>query len=103
VTPADLTASPVGAGEVALDWDPIRYTDETGGYEIWYSVSSAGLEQLAGKTKYKTDAAFRVGGLTPGRRYFFSVRAFTGPHPDNVNTVFSELSRAQSVMVTAGD
>lgn len=101
MVPTGLNASPTGSGEVLLDWEPIRYTDGTGGYEIWFSDSPAGPAQLAGKTKYKTDASFRVGGLTPGRMYYVSIRAFSSPHPDNGNTVLSETSRARSVVVTA--
>ncbi|MFI5091178.1 MAG: fibronectin type III domain-containing protein, partial [Terriglobales bacterium] len=87
----------VGAGgattsSVTLNWTPIAYTDDTGGYEVFYATTSGGPYTLSGTTADKLATSWPVTGLAAGTPYYFNVKSVTNPHANNQNTVVSEPS-----------
>ena len=83
-----------------IKWDPIMYTDDTGGYDVYYSVSSGGPYTFLGSADGKTTDTYGCKGLPEHSSYYFVVKARTNPHNDNNehtyndnnNTVISEYS-----------
>ncbi len=94
--PGDLTMS-----KVQLTWNPIRYTDDGGYYEVLMSTTAGGPYDSAGKTASKYDDSLTVDGLTPGQTYYFVVRTFTPAHDYQQNDLTSENSDEVLVMLTA--
>jgi Leucine-rich repeat (LRR) protein len=92
VTPADVTASPVGGTTIMVSWTPILYQADPGGYIVSVSSTSGGPYTVVGQTADKTAAAMNVIGLTPGTPYYFTVRAHTDAHANNPNILESDDS-----------
>jgi hypothetical protein len=111
IPPAGMAASLPTSSSVVLDWTPIAYTGDTGGYAVfvgpmpWRSmIFSDGFESNDTKwwglgnpwvtTTDKTDTSILVDGLAPGTTYDFFIRTITDPHAGNQNQVVSEISVA---------
>jgi uncharacterized delta-60 repeat protein len=92
IAPTSLTVTVLSSTSVQLNWTPIAYTGDTGGYEVYYSTTSGGPYTLYTTTGAKSDTTATVTGLTPGTQYFFTVRTVTNPHAYNQNTVYSEYT-----------
>ena len=86
---------------LTLQWDQPAYTQE-GGYRIYISdsfdgpfswhknISGTGVDVAKGEIAGKANTRVEVGGLEPGKRYYFVVHSFTSPHADNRNEVESD-------------
>ena len=94
--PGDLAMS-----KVQLTWNPIRYTDDGGYYEVLMSTTAGGPYSSVGKTASKHDDSLTVDGLTPGQTYYFVVRTFTPAHDYQQNDLTSENSDEVLVMLAA--
>ncbi len=101
IAPEGLTIVSVADHTVWLDWTPIMYTDDAGGYEVFSEPVVTKAPTSGGFTLTKTTTTFPVTGLLPGQSYDFTVGAFTYPHDDNQNTVESELTAPE--MATTSD
>lgn len=104
LTPDNLIATVAGeSGEenrVDLTWDPIDYTDNDGGYEIFFRQSGNTEYIRAGMTGDKEADSYTIPDLEPGADYTFKVRSITWEHDRNPNALTSpELETAP---VTAG-
>jgi Leucine-rich repeat (LRR) protein len=97
-----LAARPPGPDSVPLQWTPILYMGDTGGYRSWYGTNPGGPYNLAGMTGDKATAAFGVGGLSPGTTYYFALDTVTEPHANNQNTVVSERTGEVTATTAAG-
>lgn len=85
---------------ISLTWTGIPYTDDAGGYEVYYSTTSGGPYTLFGVTADKTVQSMLVTGLLPDTTYFFRVRTVTYSHANNQNTVNSEYTNEVSATTT---
>ncbi len=75
---------------VVLQWDPVTYDQDPGGYEVWYATDSGGpYTRFAVRSKAKNLTTLRVTGLASMTTYYFAVSTFTDPHPSNRNLVES--------------
>ena len=92
VAPTNLTATALSSTSVQLTWTPIIYTGDTGGYEVYYSMTSGGTYTYYTTTAAKSDPTATVTGLTAGIEYFFRIRTVTNPHANNQNTVYSDYT-----------
>ncbi len=92
IPPSGVAASVSGASTVMLNWAPISYTAETGGYRVYRATVPGGPYDLYGQTSDKTVSSFQVDGLLSGQPYYFVVRTRTDAHAANLNTVDSEPS-----------
>lgn len=80
------------ADSVTLEWDPITYTAQDGGYRVWYRPSGAEAFMDGGFTADKSTASHTVSGLVPGESYTFQITTETNPHSNNSNLVVSNPS-----------
>jgi parallel beta-helix repeat protein len=92
IAPANLQSYPTSYSAISLTWDVILYAADLGGYEIELSTESGGPYSLYSTTGTKSETTLLVTGLAPETEYFFRVRSFTNPHPNNLNTVYSEYT-----------
>jgi Leucine-rich repeat (LRR) protein len=102
VAPENVTASTTSDTSIDVSWTPIIYTADSGGYQVFYSISPGGPYTLFGSTKDKSTSDIEVTGLNPGTTYFFVVKTRTDPHMQNQNTVDSENSQ-ETTATTTGD
>jgi Leucine-rich repeat (LRR) protein len=102
VAPAGLAAGTATVDSVPLSWSSILYTGDSGGYRIWYGTMPGGPYDLAATTAGKSVTASPVSGLSPGTTYYFALDTVTEPHPQNPNTVVSDLSAEVSATTAAG-
>ena len=98
IAPTNLVAGEITGDSVPLTWTAIAYTDDTGGYEIYYADTPGGPFMLFETTADKTVDNATVTGLTPGT-YYFRLRTVTDSHARNQNIVYSEYSE----MVIGGE
>ncbi len=80
------------ATSVPLSWTAIIYTDDPGGYEVYYATTSGGPYTLFETTTDKSISGTTVTGLTPGTDYYFVLRTVTYAHSGNPKDVYSEFS-----------
>jgi formylglycine-generating enzyme required for sulfatase activity/Leucine-rich repeat (LRR) protein len=92
IAPAGVTTAPVSSTSVQVNWTPIFYTADTGGYQVYYSTTAGGSYTLFDTTANKTATSMIVTGLTPETSYCFVVRTRTEAHANNLNKVESENS-----------
>ena len=92
IAPENLTCSSATDTSVTVSWAPITYTDDAGGYKVFYSTDISGPYTEFGMTSDKTMGYLEVTGLNAETRYYFMVKTQTDPHADNSNTVISEPS-----------
>lgn len=102
VAPENVTASTTSDTSIDVSWTPIIYTADSGGYQVFYSISPGGPYTLFGSTTDKSTFDIEVTGLNPGTTYFFVVKTRTDPHMQNQNTVDSENSQ-ETTATTTGD
>ncbi len=106
IAPEGLTIASVADHTVWLEWTPIMYTDDAGGYEVFSEPVVMRAPTSGGFTATKSDTTFPVTGLQPGQSYDFTVSTFTNPHysgwyNSNQNKVVSELTSPE--MATTSD
>jgi len=89
ITPRNFTITEFYTTSLRLSWDPIPYTADEGAYELYSSTESNGPYTLQGRTANKEVNNYLVTGLTPGQRYFFTLRAYTAPHGAQTNALRS--------------
>lgn len=92
VPPQSLACERTGTTSCRLEWTPISYTGDGGGYRVYSSLSPAGPFSLYGQTAGKSVASMDVTGLQSGLQYYFYVQTRTDPNNRNPNLVDSEGS-----------
>jgi Leucine-rich repeat (LRR) protein len=78
-----------GPADVLLTWDPIRFQQGGGYFEIFHADSPLGPFVSVGRTADKRQTSFRVAGLAPRARHWFRIRTVSEPGADNPNRVVS--------------
>ncbi|MCP4901114.1 MAG: hypothetical protein GY906_29440, partial [bacterium] len=101
IAPDGLAIASVADRTVWLEWTPITYTEDRGGYEVFSGPVALKAATSGGFTPTKSNTTFPVTGLQPGQSYDFTVGTFTHPHLLNLNTVESELTAPE--MATTSD
>ncbi len=99
--PADLRATAFITAAVQLDWTPIPYVEDDGGYEISAAAAESGPFVVVGVTHDKAASTFIVRHLAPATDYALRVRSFTSAHADQQNALWSEYTL--SVHVRTGE
>jgi hypothetical protein len=84
--------NPVGDHTIWLNWMPIDYQMDPGGYEVFSSPTGFGVWTSGGWTDSKMIPVFPVTGLDPGTTYDLAVMTYTDPHAFNQNFLNSDLS-----------
>lgn len=88
----DVSAEVLSGGSIRVNWTPISYTADGGGYRLFYAAAAGGPYTYFGTTADKTASSMTITGLTPGTPYYFVVQTRTEPHAGNGTTVDSEYS-----------
>jgi hypothetical protein len=92
IAPTDVRADSLSGDSIKVSWTPIRFTEFSGSYQVFYSTSSGGPYTLFGTTDDKKASFLAVTGLKPGTTYYFVIQTVTYPHDRNNNTVTSDYS-----------
>ena len=82
----------VGDHTIWLNWIPIDYQMDPGGYEVFSSPTGFGFWTSGGWNENKVAFIFPVTGLAPGTTYDLAVASYTDPHAFNQNLLISGLS-----------
>jgi Leucine-rich repeat (LRR) protein len=92
LTVTNVLAQAVSANSIKVSWTPILYSDDPGGYDVYYSLNSNESNAPFISTLSKSQSSLEVPGLTPSTTYYFAVQTRTDPHSNNNNTVRSDKS-----------
>jgi Fibronectin type III domain/Leucine Rich Repeat len=93
-----VTDSGNSENRIEVSWDPITYTDDPGGYRVFYRKTGDTNFQKGGMTHDKSASSFRVSNLEPGTEYEFMVNAVTWQHKYNQSDLYSLDSSATSAV-----
>jgi len=100
IAPEPVTVVSVADRTVWLEWTPILYTADIGGYEVLSEEVVNRAPSSGGYTTTKADSTFPVTGLQPGQTYDLTIVTFTRPHTNNDNHVLSEPSAPVTVVTS---
>lgn len=100
IAPAGITVVSVADRTIWLEWTPILYTADSGGYEVLAEDVTRALVS-GGYTLNKLASTFPVTALQPDQTYDLTVATFTRPHSKNRNTVVSDPT--DQVMATTSN
>ncbi|MFC1839664.1 leucine-rich repeat domain-containing protein [Thermodesulfobacteriota bacterium] len=96
LSPEDVTFGYITESSVLLQWTPVTYTADSGGYMVYFSPTPGGPYTLFDMTADKSAAQMQVTGLDLDTTYYFVVQTRTDPHSNNSNTVYSGYSEEVS-------
>ena len=97
IAPTDLHFSDATYTGLTLNWNPILFNMQPGGYRVFIATDPAGPFSEYGITADKLASSMNITGLAPGTSYYFYIITRTLAHQDNANIVDSD----PSVMVSA--
>ena len=92
IAPTGVSATPTGPTSVRVDWSPILYTGDTGGYVVSISQTPGGPYDVWGQISDKNAGSMDVTGLDPDADYYVVVQAWTDPHGGQPNAIYSLYS-----------
>ncbi len=92
IAPTGISVGSPGEDSIELNWIPIPYQSDGGGYRIYSSTTGGSGYTEAGMTLDKYAGSYTVTGLDPDTTYYFVVTAVTTSHTENPNAVESEYS-----------
>ena len=110
VSAAVVESGGTGENRVQVSWDTISYTDDEGGYRVFYKQTTPPTEEYpsqaeagsdyhyAGMTHDKEDSSLIVSNLEPGVDYTFKVNTVTWTHQNNKNDLQSPDSESDTVV-----
>lgn len=90
VAPDGLTIPVTSSTNLQLTWSIAPYNDAYGGYEIYRSTTPGSNYQLISTVDGKRNTSYTDYDLTPGTIYYYRIKTFTHPNPNNWNRVLSE-------------
>ncbi|MGZ5493047.1 MAG: leucine-rich repeat domain-containing protein, partial [Thermoanaerobaculia bacterium] len=96
VTPAGVRVTQTTDRGATVEWTPIAYLYDEGGYQVRASLTPGGSPVSIATTADKQIASITVRGLQPSTMYFFTVATVTHPHDSQRNVVVSDASDAVS-------
>ncbi len=90
--PEGVSAQAISGSSIEVSWEPIAYTQDEGGYRLFYSRTQGGPYRLFGSTETKYESRMEFPGAEPFAEYYFVVQTWTGPHEYNRDTSISRNS-----------
>jgi hypothetical protein len=96
IAPTNLQITALSQDSVSLSWDAIEYSDDPGGFRVWYRTSSMGSLVDAGITENKSVTSITINELMSSAEYFFEIRTETQSHASNNNHLESDSSNIAS-------
>ncbi|MFH1964934.1 MAG: fibronectin type III domain-containing protein, partial [Acidobacteriota bacterium] len=101
ITTATVEDSGNSENRVHVSWSPIKYIDDSGGYQAFYSKTGEEDFHYSGMTRDKETTSLMVSNLEPGVEYDFWVKSVTWNHGWNGNSLYSEDS--DTAVASAGN
>lgn len=98
VMPAGVHVTQTSDRSATVEWTPIPYVYDEGGYQVRASLTAGGTPVVYATTSDKYLSSITVRNLQPSTTYFFSVAAVTHPHDFQRNLVVSDLTPPVSAM-----
>ena len=93
IAPVDLSSKEGNSWrELIISWEPIPYTANEGGYQIFVSENVEGPYESRYVTHSKTESSYTLTGLSINTTYYCKIRTITYPHDHNPNTLYSDFS-----------
>ena len=99
VPPKQLMITNETETSLLLTWAAINYTNNEGGYEVYYSKTDSHSYTRYCFKEDKSIEQIKITGLSSNTTYYFKVRSFTYPHTmssishfNNYNIVYSKFS-----------
>lgn len=89
--PENFSATTLSAKRIELKWDSIGYMSDPGGYLIRYGKDATDLSDSL-FIPAKDSISTILTDLENDSTYFFRIHAYTSPHSNNQNEVFSTTS-----------
>ena len=96
VPPANVHVTQTTDRSATLEWTPIAYTYNEGGYQVRASLSADGPPVIYATTSQKDLSSITVRNLQPSTTYFFRVATVTHPHDYQQNLLVSDATAAVS-------
>lgn len=94
VPPGEITWVSNSNTSITISWKPIKYTEDSGGYRVFYGVAPEGpYNKSAGTVDDKTRTELEVKELEKSTTYYFVVQVWTAPHGSNRNRIESVFSK----------
>lgn len=94
--PENLTVAATGSTSIRLEWTPVNaiagLLNERGGYLVYAQEATEDRFRQIATVQGKETSSVIVIGLAPGTAYLFTLRAFSRPHAENENSVWSEMA-----------
>lgn len=88
--PAGPLPESIGAGQIALRWQPAAYQGPGAYYEVSYAAEPDGPFTLHGRTADAAASGYTLDGLAPGRTYYLAVRTVSPAHAGHPDELRSE-------------
>lgn len=98
VAPELMAANSISPDSIKVSWSPIPFSNNPGGYEVYYSLTQGGPYLKYGSTISKHDSQLDVTGLNPNTLYYFVVQTRTDSHNNNNSILYSYNSEEVSAM-----
>ncbi|MCP4156747.1 MAG: hypothetical protein GY757_54035 [bacterium] len=103
ILPANITAHAASGSSIEINWNPIPYSQDGGGYRVYYSREPGGSFILFGTTATKFDSRLIFTGAVPFTPYYFKVQTVTLEHRYNPNILECGRSAAVSASTSGSD
>lgn len=105
LAPVQVNVESVTETSAVIQWEPVSYTADEGGYKVSFSKTQGGPYTFFGLTENKLDTRMTVTGLESDTTYYFVVQTQTNPHANNQNIVVSEysLDASATTLLNKGD
>jgi len=97
--PLNIKASVSKDRIITISWTPIRYTQDTGNYTVYYSDTPGGPWLEAGSTPNKAAKSYDIPNLIPNKTYYFVVHTETLKHSQNRNHLISDYSDSTEAII----
>ncbi len=101
VPPEGLAEGFVTGIATRLTWSPIAYQWNEGGYSVHVALDIGGPYDTISRTLGKQMSDWVLFDLTPSTTYYVKLSTTTEPHPENQNTVVSDLTEPLTITTTA--
>ncbi len=94
VPPLNIKIVDYKQDSITIGWQPIKYTEGTGGYRVFYrEEKKSGSKELVKETAGKNDSKITLEKLRKTTGYRFKIQSWTERHSKNDNTIDSVFSK----------
>ncbi len=98
--PRRISATAITSDSIQLNWQPIPYIGDGGGYVVSYADELTGTYTVHGQTADKNATGYLLNNLPPGKTVFVQVRSVTPAHAANPDMLRSEPAPWMGVTVS---